>query len=129
MYQITTVSTPASIIIDDAPTTAFPVGSTAFWKDIDTGLWHTVEVANCNPRGFGFACIKWQEFGTGTHVASVPFAALRDLDGYLAEDDDYGTFEAADTDDFDYPDDDTAYDSFKDDMAERRALHALGNGA
>ncbi len=131
MYQITTFSTPASIIVDDTPITPvkplYEVGSTAFWKD-DTGRWHTVEIINCSPRGFGFACIKWQEIGWGWHTASVPFASLCDLDTYIEQDEDYGTFEAADG--WDYPDtgEDADYDSDKDDRAERAALHRLGNG-
>lgn len=116
MFQAksSTNSVPASIIVDEIP--ALTIGSTMFWKDED-GYWQTVEIIDCEPIGWGWCCIKWHT-PSGWHTRSLPVIQLVDLDTYLEQQDDYGRFEADDTD----------YDSIKDDMAERAYLHRLGNG-
>lgn len=84
-----------SNVIDDtdyeAP--ALETGATMFWQDSD-GYWQTVEVTSCEPRGWGFAQIKWHTL-SGWHTKSVPFLSLCDLDTYLDQSADYSAFELA----------------------------------
>lgn len=95
MFQYSTNNKPASIIIDDvdAEPPALDIGSTMFWQD-DDGYWQTAEITDCEPRGWGFATIKWYT-PSGWHTKAVPFLSLVDLDTYLEQSADYSAFELA----------------------------------
>lgn len=81
--------------VDDYEAPALPTGATLFWRD-DNGDWQTVEVIDCEPRGWGWCCIQWSNYdGTVKHAKSVPVLSLCDLDTYLNEQADYPDFEAA----------------------------------
>lgn len=86
--------THVTSIVDDVETPALPTGATMFWKD-DNGNWLTVEVIDCEPKGWGWCCIEWETDG-GKHTKSVPIISLCDLDTYLDQQADYPAFEAAD---------------------------------
>lgn len=121
MFQekTTTNLQPASILTVDFRLT-FDVGSTAFW--CDDGTWRTIEIVSTNPRGWGFCTVKWNQFGQGKHTASIPFAALYDLDSYIELDEGFGRFEAGDVEDEDQDTgEDYAYDNWKDEEALRRS--------
>jgi hypothetical protein len=90
MFEFSTLFHRPSTEVQEAPT--LPTGATLFWKD-DTGTWQTVEVIDCEPRGWGFCCIEWDD--NGKHQQSVPFLSLCDLDTYLDQCEDYARFLAA----------------------------------
>lgn len=79
--------------VEEIETPALPVGATMFWQDSDA-TWQTAEIIDCEPRGWGYATIKWHT-PSGWHMKPVPFTSLVDLDTYLEQSADYSAFELA----------------------------------
>lgn len=96
MFQFSTLfGNKSNLLIDDVDTEApaLDTGSTMFYRD-DSGEWQTVEIVDCEPRGWGWCNIKWSTLG-GKHTKSVPIITLHDLDTYLDQDTEYSAYELA----------------------------------